>query len=105
MEHKYVDYLSQGVSYFFSGTCSSERLLVFSSVIHQRDCAVCKGSDIRRVIERQLNMRDNERYDVLVQKAVRCDKSLKTIINLTSQNHISPWFHKINVVGESPCSC
>ena len=63
MGRKYVDHLSKEVSYFSSGTCSSERLLVFSSVILQRHCTIRKGADIRRVIERRLNMWDGERYD------------------------------------------
>lgn len=55
MGRKYVDHLSKEFSYFSSGTCSSERLLVFSSVILQRDCTIRKGADIRRVIERRLD--------------------------------------------------
>ena len=98
---KYVDYLSKEVSYFSSGTCSSERLLVFSSLILQRDRTIRKGVDIRRVIERRLDMWDKENYDVLVQEAVRCDKLLKSHHRARrSESHFTSVFTRLMLLGK-----
>jgi hypothetical protein len=49
---KYVDQLSIKVSHLAVGNFSSERLMVFSGTVLQRNRMVRKGSDIRRVVER-----------------------------------------------------
>lgn len=74
---KYVDQLAQELAHFSVDNFLSERFLVFSSVLLQRDRTVRKGFDIRRVIETILSMWHNEDFDLLVQETVRCDKSLK----------------------------
>ena len=101
MGRKYVDHLSKEVSYFSSGTCSSERLLVFSSVILQRDCTIRKGADIRSVIERRLDMWDGERYDIQVQEAVRCDKSLRNHNrSFPTESHLTSVFTRLMLLGK-----
>ena len=73
---KYVDLLTLELTHLSSGIFPSERVLTFSSLILQRDRTIKKGADIRRVLERRLNMWENEEFDILVQEAVRCDKIL-----------------------------
>ena len=43
----------------------------------QRDRLVRKGYDIRRLLERRMNLWRDEQCDVLLQEAVRCDRSLR----------------------------
>ena len=74
---KYVDQLCLEVSHLVAGNYPSERLIVFSSVLLQRDRFVRKGIDIRRVIERRLKLWSDEEFDQLVDEAVRCDKTLR----------------------------
>lgn len=53
---KYVDLLSTEISHLAAGNYLSERLMVFSVVILQCNRMLRKGSDVRRVVERQLKM-------------------------------------------------
>ena len=73
---KYNDQLTQDLCHFSAGDYPSERFIVFSSLILQRDQTVRKGADIRRVIERRLSMWNVADYNLLIQDAERCDKPL-----------------------------
>ena len=75
--HQYVDLLSEEVSHLSTGNYSSDRLIVFSTTILQRDRMIKKTVDIRRVLERRVRMWKNEEFDLLLQEAVRCDKPLR----------------------------
>lgn len=87
-------------SYHFSaGVHPSERLVVFSSTTLQKDRSICKGSDIRRVLEGWLEMWNMEDYDVLVQE-VQCDKSLIQHNKFSkSSSHVSPIFTRLMLQG------
>ena len=74
---KYVENLPQEVSHLSAGNYPSYRLIVFSSVLLQRNRMVRKEPDIRRVIEKQLSKWCNEDFDLLIQEAICYDKSLK----------------------------
>ena len=54
----------------------AERVLVFSAIVQQRDRSVCKGSDIRRLLNHRLFMWKDGSFDVLLQEAEHCDKAL-----------------------------
>ena len=73
----YVEQLSKEVLYLANGTFPSERLMVFSAVILQRIHTVRKGSDIRRVLDRRLEMWSRDEFDPLVDEAIRCDRSIR----------------------------
>ena len=73
---KYVSRMIDEICHFNSGNFPSERLLVFSSVILQRDKMSTKGPEIRKVIDRRLSLWKEEKYDLLVQEATRCDKAI-----------------------------
>ena len=59
------------------GNFPSERVLVFSSVMLQRDRMVRKGADIRRLLDRRIGQWRDGHFDLLVQEADRCDGGLK----------------------------
>ena len=43
----------------------------------QRDRLVRKGCDIRSLLERHMNLWHDEQYDVLIQEAIHCGRSLR----------------------------
>ena len=96
---RYVDQLSKEVSHVSIGNYSSERVIVFSSVILQRDRSVRKGPDVRRVIGRRLDMWQDDKFDLLIQEAVRCDKSLVSKRRIT-ESHMSSVFTRLMLQGK-----
>ena len=70
---QYVDILAEEVTYLAGGHYPSERVLVFSSVILQRDLMVRKGADVCRLLERRFELWQQNNFDLLVQEAERCD--------------------------------
>ncbi len=76
---KYVDLLAHEVAQVAAGNYSSDRLLVFSSVMLQRDRSVKKVADIRRVLERRMKLWVENEFDLLLQEAERCDKLIRKI--------------------------
>ena len=73
---RYVDLLAEEVTHLAGGHFPPERVLVFSSVILQRDRMVRKGADIHRLLERRIELWRQNNFDLLVQEAERCDKAL-----------------------------
>ena len=58
--------------------CKSERMIVFISVVLQRDNMVKKGSDICRLIKRRMDMWKKEQFDELFYEFERCSKQHRT---------------------------
>ena len=73
---KYVDVLTEEVSHLAAGNYPSERVLVYSSVILQRDRMVRKGADVRRLLERRIMLWRQDKFDLLLQEATRCNQAL-----------------------------
>ena len=74
---QYGDMLTEEVSQVAAGNYAADHLIVFSSLMLQRDRIIRKGVDMRRVLERCMKMWRNEDFDLLLQEAIRCDKHLK----------------------------
>ena len=74
---RYVDLLTEEVQHLAVGNFPSERVLVFSSVMLQRDRMVCKGADIRRLLDRLIGQWCDGHFDLLVQEADCCKRGLK----------------------------
>uniref|UniRef100_A0A1X7TG66 Reverse transcriptase domain-containing protein n=1 Tax=Amphimedon queenslandica TaxID=400682 RepID=A0A1X7TG66_AMPQE len=96
---RYVDILTDEVSHLASGNYPSERLIVFSSLILQHDRTVKKGCDIRRVLERRLGLWQEEKFDVLLQETVRCDKALKNRRKVNDDDHVVKVFSRLMLQG------
>ena len=75
VSRRYVDILSEEVSQVTAGNYSSDRLIVFSTCILQKDRMIRKGVDIRRVLKQCMMMWKCENYGLLHHEAIRCDKS------------------------------
>ena len=71
---KYVNILTEEINLLTRGTFPSERVIVFSSVILQRDKIVRSTRDIVRTINRRLDLWSQHKYDLLVQEASRCNQ-------------------------------
>ena len=98
---KYVDQLTHELSHFSAGNYPSERFIIFSSVVLQRDRSVVKGADIRRVIERRLIMWDKGDFDLLVQEAERCDRSLRPRTKFNhDKTHTATVFTRLMLQGK-----
>ena len=84
-------------SHLAAGNYPSERLMVFSAVILQRNCMVRKGKDIRRVLGRCLTMWTNDEFDYLAEEAVKCDKSIRaqTPSPRADDNHLVTVFTRL----------
>lgn len=99
---RYIDMLTVELQHLASGTYAAERVIVFSSVMLQRDRMVRKGCDIRRLLDRRLSLWQNEQYDVLLQEAARCDQSLRNSYrsaSCTSRDHLVRVFTKLMLEG------
>ena len=90
--HHYVEQLSKEVLYLANGTFPSERLMVFSAVVLQR---IKKGSDIRRVLDRRLQMWSTDEFDPLIDEAVRCDRSIKACVPPVNGDHFVSVFSRL----------
>ena len=100
----YVDQLTEELKYLCNGTYPAERVLVFSSVLLQRDRAVNKGWDIRRLFKRRLSLWLDNQFDVLLQEAQRCDQALLNSYRSSSghdSDHIVKVFTKLMLRGDS----
>ena len=98
ISRRYVDQLTEELKYLCNGTYPAERVLVFSSVLLQRDRAVNKGWDIRRLLERRLSLWLDNQFDVLLQEAQRCDQALLNSYRSSSgrdSDHIVKVFTKL----------
>lgn len=70
-----MDLLCEEINHLSRGNYPSERMLVFSSVILQFDNQVKKIRDVIRTIECQMNLWVSNKFDLLVQEAIRCDRT------------------------------
>ena len=80
------------------GNYPTDRLVVFSAFMLQRDKMIKKTNDIRRVLERRLKLWKEQQFDVLMQEVVRCDKALKALD--CDKDHITNVFTRLMLVGK-----
>ena len=94
--------LTLKLQYLASGSYAAERVIVFSSVMLQHDRMVRKSCDIRRLLDRRLSLWQQEQFDVLLQEAVRCNRSFQNSHRSTScssRDHLIRVFTKLMLEG------
>ena len=101
---RYVTTLTAEIELLSQGIHASERLIVFSSVILQRDRMVKRAKEVRRTIDRRLSMWSDEKFDALVQEAVRCDHPFQLVrkrkSNNQSSDHVTRVFTRLMLLGK-----
>ena len=75
---RYVSILTEEILLLSKGDFPSERVIVFSSVILQRDKFVRGTRDIVRNLNRRLDLWSQDKFDLLVQEACRCDRPFQS---------------------------
>ena len=85
VSRRYVDLLTEEVQHLAVGNFPSEHVLIFSSVMLQRDRMVRKNADIQLLLDQRIGQWRDGHLDLLVQEADRCDGGLKHSrrVNLT----------------------
>ena len=71
---RYISTLIDEIKMLIKGHVPSERLIVFSSVILQRENFIKKLRDVVRSLHRRLDLWLDGQFDILVQEARRCDR-------------------------------
>ena len=70
--HEFIDCLTSEVSLLARGLACSERLIIFLSVLLQRDPLIRRGTDICRLQGNRLKDWKSEKFDSLIYEAERC---------------------------------
>jgi len=99
---KYINLLNDELLHLISGSYSSERVILFCSVMLQRDRNVQKGCDICRLIDRRMTQWHEGQFDVLLQEVARCDCSFRNFHHSSrsaSQDQLVRVFTKLMLEG------
>ena len=98
---RYVGVLSDEVKHTAIGNYPSDRLVVFSAVMLQRDKMIRKVRDIRKLLVRRLDMWERDEFDGLVQEATRCNRSMKMKRKSdNSEDHVVKVFTRLMLQGK-----
>ena len=98
---KYVNLLAEEVMHVVVGNYPSDRLIVFSAMMLQRDKMVKKVKDIRGTLARRMDMWKREEFEQLLQEMLRCDRALQHRLNRDSGNaHIAKVFTRLLLQGK-----
>ena len=94
--------LTEKVSLVATGNYPAEHLIVFFSLVLQRDRKVKKVTYISRVLERCMKMWRNEDFDLLLQEAIRCDRLLKNTQKFDTDGRYITCIRRIYLLWGSP---
>ena len=71
----FIHMLSSKLRHFALGHYSAECCLVFGSIILQQDMMIKMGCDICHLLEKQLQLWWEEKFDILLQEVICCNLS------------------------------
>ena len=99
---RYIAIMTEEINLLSRGTYPSERVIVFGSVILQRDKFIRNTRDIDRNLNRRMDLWSQNNFDLLVQEALRCDHLLKSRRRHQQQNteHIERVFTRLMLSGK-----
>ena len=97
----FVDLMTTESNHLALGHYPAECCLVFGSVILQRDRMIKKGSDLHHLLEKCLNLWQEDKFDLLIQEATQSDYFFVSIILdlRPSEDHLSRVFSKLLLEG------
>ena len=99
--HRYIDLLCNEVNLLIRDFFPSERIIIFSSVILQRDRWVRRLRDIKRVLERRMDLWSDNNIDLLIQEAVCCDRTFKRPLQSMNEEHTNKVFTRLMLQGKT----
>ena len=98
---KYVDLLTNELKLLSTTADStSERVLVMSRVLLQRDPMVKASKDIRTLIGRRIEDWKENKFDKLLAEAVRCGKKKQINQDILDDKHVSKVFASLMMKGK-----
>ena len=95
-----VGLLSSEVNLLVQGSMSSERVIVFLTVILQRDPMVKRGADVRRLLLRRLEDWKVEKFTDLVFDAERCSRQHSKPRRKDGEDHTVAVFTRLMLRGQ-----
>lgn len=96
----FVHMLAEEIETLAKNNHPSERVLVFVSVMLQRDIMVKQARDIRLLLNQRLEMWKANEIDSLINGAIHSDKHLITRGGKNDMNHIIKVFRGLMVKGK-----
>lgn len=96
---RFVHVLAEEIERFVAGRQNSERQLLFTSLVLQRDKMVKKGKDIRPLLTRRMDMWEEGKLQALLHEAKRCDRQLATGHRLMTCTQLERSFNRMMLQG------
>lgn len=96
---RFVSQLANEIQGVANGSANSERIFIFCAALLQRDRPVKTGPDVRRLLERRMDLWQEQKFDELVSEAVRCDRKLKVSRQAYNQEHKVRVFTRLVLAG------
>lgn len=77
-----------------------EKLFVLCACILQKDVSIKMGADVRRLLKKRMTMWTDEKYDELLEEAIRCDKRIKHGVQKCEDSHKIRIFTRLVMQGK-----
>ena len=90
--HRYIGLLCNEVNVLIHDSSPSEQIIIFSSVILQCGCSVRSLRDIKRVLERRMDLWSDNNIHLLIQEAIRCGRTFKLPLQSMNEEHTNKVF-------------
>lgn len=95
----FVHLLSDEIQALVNGENDAEKIFVLCALVLQKDKMVVNGKDVRRLLQRRMDMWTQGHYDELLQEAVKCDNRFKSCQIKTDEDHKTRIFTRMVLQG------